>query len=68
MSDLRKVEVFHEEGWKVVPLSEVKKGDKFRMFELTGGSVKSAAGAVEFIALRDAFLDSPHGWTVAIDE
>jgi len=73
MNEVRITEVNREEEWKVVPLSEVKKGDRFRMFEPDGEPVKNVSGDVVFVAHEDSFL-GPHGpnetqvWTVITDK
>jgi hypothetical protein len=71
---LRKVEVFRSEGWEEVRLSEIKKGEKFRMFEPDDGeAVENNNGSTEFVACSEPFLSDlgPDGstvWTIESDD
>ena len=53
----RKVEVNRNKQWVQVPLSAVKKGDLFRMFEDTGEPVimSTKTNRTEAIAICDAY-------------
>lgn len=50
--DYRTVEIYNdtENKWIKVEFSEIKKDDKFRLFESTGEPVKDEKGNTEFIA------------------
>ncbi len=52
----RKVEVFRMDGWREVRLTEVRKGERFRMFE-GGRPVKDNKGHLEWIAATNGFIN-----------
>lgn len=66
MTEFRKVEVLKKGEWKTVRLKEVKKGDRFRLFEPDGTPVLDNKQRAEMIACKDAYLDGEL-WTVAAD-
>jgi hypothetical protein len=64
--ELRKVEIYRLEGFRKGRLSEVKQGERFRMWESDGEYLG------EWVAEKDAFLSNngPNGtevWTVEVD-
>lgn len=53
----REIEVFRNDEWKKVrSLTEVKKGERFRMFE-SGSPVKDRQGQTEWIAATNGFIN-----------
>ena len=66
MNELRKVEVYLNDAWMQVPLSGVKKGERFRMFE-PSGEVVTMKGISEFVADCDAYLNRDNTWSVLVN-
>lgn len=68
----RKTEVFSNDIWSEVEFKDLKRGDRFRLFEPDGERVVTSDGKDEFICTSDAFF-GPHGpnktmaWTVETD-
>lgn len=54
--NLRKVEAFRMGGWREVRLTDVRKGERFRMFE-GGRSVKDNKGRTEWVASTNGFIN-----------
>jgi hypothetical protein len=55
-----------KQGWEKINFREIKKGDLFRLFEPTGESVISEFGEIEFLALKDAYVNEDGIWKVDI--
>jgi len=69
MKDLRKVEVLRDNNWTECRLKDVKKGEKFRMFEFDGSPVLGSVGESVFVADSDPYVgpNGPEGadvWTI----
>ena len=58
MNELRKIFKIEDDKEKRVNLSEIKKGDTFKMFEPDGTPVKNNEGKTIFVAEKDAEFDS----------
>jgi len=57
MNDLRRVEVWTTEGWLEVELTDLKVGDRFRMFEPSGEQVMDMKNeTTEWIVSRPAYI------------
>lgn len=52
--------------WHDIEFEELKDGDTFRMFELTGEPVLDENGNWEFITNCDAFINDDGIWAVEI--
>jgi len=61
--ELRRVEVLKKGNWIRCELSDLKKGNVFRMFESDGTPV---AGGKQFTALSDPYVDNGI-WTIKVD-
>lgn len=66
MNEPRKCEIFVDDVWKEIKFEELKKGDKFRLFEPTGEPVADDKGGLEFITAGDAYVTT--AWTVDIED
>ena len=66
MVDMRKVEVFRDEGWTEINFSELGEGDKFRLFESTGEKVVDPKGRGVWIASGKPFLNKYDDMTINI--
>lgn len=66
---LRKCEIMGVEGdWNESPMSEIKLGDFFRLYEADGTRVMMSEGRIEFRAKSNAMLDIATGtYGVAVD-
>jgi hypothetical protein len=68
MEELRKTEIFTENGWVEIPFMELTAGDVFRLFEPTGEIVVDSYGVNEFLAVSNATIDPIHNvGTIQID-
>lgn len=57
MNELRKVEVFRDSKWINVRLSDVHKGELFRVFEIPEMTpVVTNSGKSEYIALSEPYI------------
>ena len=52
MEELRKVEVFKDDGWSEIQFVDLEVDDKFRMFEPDGSPVIGLAGATEWLVTK----------------
>lgn len=59
MRDMRKTEVLREGNWVRARLAEVRKGERFRMFE--DGKPFDNDGVVEFVAAKDGYWGDETG-------
>ncbi|MBZ4649251.1 hypothetical protein [Thermosipho sp. (in: thermotogales)] len=55
--DFRKVQKFVDGEWRNINFEDLKKGDKFRMFETTGEPVVDDYNVSEFVAESDPFVN-----------
>lgn len=59
--EIRKTEKYIDEEWIPFNFEELKKGDKFRLFEKSGELVIDNKGKSEFISLSDVYKLEPNG-------
>jgi hypothetical protein len=63
MKNKRIIQVYREDKWQEIEFEELKKDDKFRMFD-NGIPVKDDKKNFQWIALSDAFLNDKKLWTI----
>jgi hypothetical protein len=51
---LRKVQAYRDDEWKTISMRDMKKGDRFRMFDPSGKPVIGNDGSSVFVANEDA--------------
>ena len=56
VAEPRRVQVLHLCTWMDIEFMDIKKGDKFRLFEETGEAVYDELYNTEFTANTDAFV------------
>lgn len=52
----RNIHIFEEGDWIPGEMKDIKKGDRFRMFEVTGQAVLNKDGGPDFVASSNAFM------------
>lgn len=57
----------HAETYEPCQLPDIKKGDRFHMFEADGSAVVDEKNLSDFVATRDAYKNSEGVWTVNYD-
>jgi hypothetical protein len=67
--ELRKVEILVDGQWTPIQMTEIKAGDRFRMFEPTGEPVLGMSEETEWVAATDGYLveGTKNLWGVCID-
>ena len=69
MEELRKVEVFKDDGWLEIQFKELEVDNKFRMFEPDGSPVIGLAGVTEWIVTKGPYRRTEDEvWTVECDD
>lgn len=68
MSEQRTVQRLKNGEWKDISFAELKSGNTFRMFELTGEPVIGNKNNTEFITKSDAYLNKDGIGIIDINE
>ena len=67
--DKRKVQIMVQDGFDDYPFEDLKKGDKFRMFEMTGAPVIWIGHGFVWECAANAYKNPINGvWTVSIED
>lgn len=62
---MKEAEVFKDNNWEEIKFKELKKDDKFRVYDLSGKMSINDKGKSIFIAMNDAFIDDKNNqWTI----
>jgi len=69
MKNDRVAQVLIDGNWVNIEFSQLKAGDRFKIFESDGEEIKDfATGNTEFVAESDAFLNKDDVWTIDIED
>ena len=68
MNNDRKAQIFKNNKWIDIKFEDLKKDDKFRLFESDGESVKDKNGYTEFIAINDSYINNKGIGTIDIND
>ena len=60
----RKVEVYKNGGWVACHISEIKRGDLYRMYKSNGDPIIDDDGIHQRIAQKDAYQNTDGIWTI----